>query len=79
MLAALPGYYFDQIVTDENPCPACPPNCKVDTKNFTMYARPEKTSETDIPILMNVRRLICDGSTSTPVPVCQRELEKLKK
>ncbi len=59
-------------------CPACPTNCRTETKKQTYFARPQKLSETDIPIVMNKKIVKCENTTSAPQQSCAAELQKLK-
>ncbi len=71
-----------RVTTGWNPnplkCPKCPTNCKKQEQKTMYYARANKTSESDIPIVMNRKIIKCENTASMPQQACSQELAKLQ-
>lgn len=60
-------------------CTACPPNCETITKRTTYYAHKEKLSDTDRPVVVNRKQLKCTPNQGALKPICEQNLQALKK
>ncbi len=60
-------------------CTACPPNCKTTTQRTTYYAHKEKLSDTDRPVVVNRKQLKCTPNQGALKPICEQNLQALKK
>lgn len=72
-----PGYYFDA-PSSATPCAPCPDGCKKVKVSEKYFVHKSKTSESDIPVIVNVRKVNCPTKERIVLD-CQLELEKLNK
>lgn len=72
---ALPGLYFRSQPAAQQ-CQPCPENCKTVSEPQTWYLHKNKLSESDKPIVIIKKRMVC--SSGAAIPSCELELRKLQ-